>query len=114
MLQVLISVPCVLVSSKRKLAGRLAVMKDVLHFFGQFLVEGTGGLSVFKDLSVSSNFESAKADQKQKFLKWPFNLDMSNEKGISQDDIDAESLGKTQLKNFKRYRRWHMAKVDLC
>ncbi|CAA6657804.1 unnamed protein product [Spirodela intermedia] len=40
--EVLLSIPCVLVTLKRKLAGRLAVMRNALHFFSEFLVEDLG------------------------------------------------------------------------
>ncbi|GLU16070.1 hypothetical protein SLE2022_325200 [Rubroshorea leprosula] len=108
--EVLLSIPCVLVTPKRKLAGHLAVMKDVLHFSGEFLVEGTGGSSVFKTLNASSNSDSAKADQKHKFFKWPIFLDLSSEMGASSDNVEAENLHKKQLK-IKRHRRWNIDKV---
>lgn len=106
--EVLLSVPCVLVTTKRKLAGHLAVMKDVLHFFGEFLVEGTGGSSVFMNLNGSSNCDEAKGDQKQ---KWPLNLDSVSVKGISTDNMESENLHKKHLKNIKRHRRWNIDKI---
>ncbi|EFJ19512.1 hypothetical protein SELMODRAFT_110788, partial [Selaginella moellendorffii] len=45
--QVLLSVSCVLVSPKRKLAGRLEVTHRSLHFHMEFFIEGTGGSMVF-------------------------------------------------------------------
>ncbi|KAK9271394.1 hypothetical protein L1049_026984 [Liquidambar formosana] len=116
--EVLISVHCVLVTPKRKLAGRLAVMKNVLHFFGEFLVEGTGGSSVFKNFHALSNSDSTRPDQlggvqKQKYLKLPINFDLDSEKGISVDNIDAvhENVLQKQLKNVKRHRRWNVGKI---
>eukprot|EP00850_Spirogloea_muscicola_P002934 SM000011S19112 [mRNA] locus=s11:883394:901254:- [translate_table: standard] len=38
---------CVLVSTKRKLAGTLELVKSHLHFHADFLVEGSGGSSLF-------------------------------------------------------------------
>ncbi|XP_023910441.2 BEACH domain-containing protein B isoform X2 [Quercus suber] len=110
--EVLLSVSCVLVTTKRKLAGHLAVMKDVLHFFGEFLVDGTGGSSVFKDFHASSNSDFTKSDQKQKFLKWP-NFDLVPEKGITTDNSDPinENVHQKQLKNVKRHRRWNLGKI---
>lgn len=105
------SLPCVLVTPKRKLAGQLAVMKDVLHFFGEFLVEGTVGSSVFKNLNASSQSESAQADQKPKSFKWAIHLDINSEKGTSPENIEAEILHKKQFKNVKRHRRWNISKV---
>jgi hypothetical protein len=45
-LQVLCSVPCVLITP-RKLAGKLDITRTVMHFSFDFLVEGSGGSSVF-------------------------------------------------------------------
>ncbi|XWS25391.1 hypothetical protein CRYUN_Cryun27aG0064600 [Craigia yunnanensis] len=108
--EIVMSLPCVLVTPKRKLAGQLAVMKDVLHFFGEFLVEGTVGSSVFNNLNASGHSESAGADQKPKSLKWSIHLDINSEKGTS-DNVEAENLHKKQLKNVKRHRRWSIGKI---
>ncbi|XP_054792696.1 BEACH domain-containing protein B isoform X2 [Prosopis cineraria] len=110
--EVLMSIPCVLVTSKRKLAGHLAVMKDVLHFFGQFLVEGTGGSSVFRDFPASSNSDLTKSDPKQRSLKWPVS-DIDIQKGISVSNckiINGNAPVKL-IKCVKRHRRWSMAKI---
>lgn len=104
------SVSCVLVTTKRKVAGNLAVMKSFLHFSGEFLVEGTGGSFVFKNLHSSSNYDTTKPDQKQKLFKWPINFDLSSGR-ISVDNIEAENLHQKQLKNVKRHRRWNIGKV---
>ncbi|KAM6596704.1 hypothetical protein CsatA_007228 [Cannabis sativa] len=112
--EVLTSVPCVLITTKRKLAGRLAVKKSVLHFFGEILVEGTGGLSVFKGFHASSSSDTTKPDQKQKSLRMPIDLDLYSEKGTSADnveDIHENELKKKQLKNIKRHRRWNISKI---
>ncbi|KAD4386161.1 hypothetical protein E3N88_26330 [Mikania micrantha] len=114
--EVLMSLPCVLVTPKRKLAGRLAIMNKVLHFFGEFLVEGTGGSSVFKNIHASGSFDSNKTDnigmQKQKFMKWPFNLDLSSE-GETSDNINAVlgNFRQKQYENIKRHRRWEICKI---
>ncbi|XP_050379175.1 BEACH domain-containing protein B isoform X2 [Argentina anserina] len=112
--EVLTSVPCVLVSSKRKLAGHLAVMKNVLHFFGEFLVEGTGGSSIFRNFPASSNYDLTKSDQKQKFIKQPICFGLDAAKGSMIDKFEAISenvLKRKDLKNIKRYRRWNMGKI---
>ncbi|KAL0366361.1 UNVERIFIED_CONTAM: BEACH domain-containing protein B [Sesamum radiatum] len=57
--KVLMEIPCVLVTPKRKLAGRLAIMKKFLRFFGDYLVEGTGGSSVLKTFYSSGSLISA-------------------------------------------------------
>ncbi|XP_023750494.1 BEACH domain-containing protein B isoform X2 [Lactuca sativa] len=114
--EVLMSVPCVLVTPKRKLAGRLAVMKKFLHFFGEFLVEGTGGSSVFRNIQASGGFDSNRSDnlaaQKQKFMKWPLNLDLTSE-GEASDNINAVlgNLLQKQSENIKRHRRWEIGKI---
>ncbi|KAJ0087368.1 hypothetical protein Patl1_08681 [Pistacia atlantica] len=109
--EVHLSVPCFLVTPKRKLAGRLAVMKKVLHFFGEFLVEGTGGSSVFKDFHGSSSSDLNKPDQKQKIFKWPEYFDLNSEKGLPTDNAEAENLLQKPLKNVKRHRRWNIGKI---
>ncbi|KAK2997904.1 hypothetical protein RJ639_025413, partial [Escallonia herrerae] len=116
--EVLLSVPCVLVTPKRKLAGHLAVMKKFLHFFGEFLVEGTGGSSVFENFNSLSNFDHEKSDQlggvqKQKYLKWPINLDVDYERKNTVESIYAVhgSVFQKQRKNIKRHRRWTIGKI---
>lgn len=114
--EVLLSVPCVLVTPKRKLAGRLAVMKKFLHFFGEFLVEGTGGSSVFRNIQASGGFDSNRNDnlgpQKPKYIKWPLNLDLTSE-GETSDNINAvlSNLLQKQSENIKRHRRWEICKI---
>ncbi|XP_038715869.1 BEACH domain-containing protein B isoform X2 [Tripterygium wilfordii] len=111
--EVLLSVPCILVTPKRKLAGHLAVMKSVLHFFGEFLVEGSGGSSVFKNFHALSSNDSTKGDQKQKSLKWPVYFDLNSEKGLSVDNLEAINVNNRQrnLKHVKRHRRWDIGKI---
>lgn len=104
-----------LVTPKRKLAGRLAVMKTALHFFGEFLVEGTGGSSVFKNFQASSTPDPSKIDLKHKPAKWPLQLGMESEKDptsdISEATNDNAHLRQKQLKTLKRHRRWNIDKV---
>lgn len=104
------SIPCVLVTPKRKLAGRLAIMRKFLHFFGEFLVEGTGGSSVFTNLNSSGNFEPSKPEQlglqKQNFI----NLD--SERRNASDSINSVHGGlQKHFKNIKRHWRWDICKV---
>lgn len=106
--QVLMSVPCVLVTPKRKLGGRLAVMKSVLHFFSEFLVEGTGGSSVFK-----SFHDSGKPDQLGEAQKQNLNFHLDSDKGNASENketVQGNVLQK-QPKNIKRHRRWNICKV---
>ncbi|KAH0942843.1 hypothetical protein HID58_002480 [Brassica napus] len=104
--EVLTSVPCVLITPKRKLAGCLAVMKNVLHFSGEFLVEGTGGSSVFKNFSTSKGGDVTKPDSKQNLVKWssPYERETSL-------DLESEKNNQKPLKKFKRHRRWKIGKV---
>ncbi|MED6216742.1 hypothetical protein PIB30_010777 [Stylosanthes scabra] len=106
--EVLTSVPCVLVTPKRKLAGHLAIMKNVLHFFAQFLVEGTGGSSVFRNFDASTSSDGNKSDQK----KWPAS-DMELQKGITAGNVEVINWnGSAKLMRcVKRHRRWSIAKI---
>lgn len=106
--QVLMSVPCVLVTPKRKLGGRLAVMKSVLHFFSEFLVEGTGGSSVFKSFHDSGKPDQLGEDQKQKLN---FNLDSDKGNASEIKETVHGNVLQKQPKNIKRHRRWNICKV---
>lgn len=109
--EVHVSVPCVLITPKRKLAGRLAVLKSVLHFFGEFLVEGTGGASIFKKLNASGSFDAAKLDQLGGSYKQKSDLD--TEKGSEFDNVNIvhDNILQKQPKNVKRHRRWNVCKI---
>ncbi|KAK6940249.1 hypothetical protein RJ641_029780 [Dillenia turbinata] len=116
--EVMMSIPCVLVSPKRKLAGRLAIMRNALHFFGEFLVEGTGGSSVFKRFNASGSSDSNKLDQlgglqKQKHFKWHSNNDLDAAKGNVVDHTEGlhENLVHKLTKKVKRHRRWNICKI---
>ncbi|XP_068657011.1 BEACH domain-containing protein B [Aristolochia californica] len=115
MTDVLLSVPCVLVTPKRKIAGNLAIMHNVLHFFGEFLVEGTGGSSVFKSFSSS---DSTKCDQLSGTLKSKLNKgalypigDDAKENAATISDIDSEVSLHGEPTKVKRYRRWNICKI---
>ncbi|XP_038876483.1 BEACH domain-containing protein B-like [Benincasa hispida] len=112
--EVLMSTPCILVTPKRKLAGRLAVMKNVLHFFGEFLVEGTGGASTFKNFEVLKSSNLTKLNQRQKSLKWPLHLQLDSRKSTSFDNMEVmndDGYLKRPLKNVRRHRRWDIGKI---
>ncbi|KAL3371685.1 hypothetical protein AABB24_008296 [Solanum stoloniferum] len=116
--EVLMSVPCVLVTPKRKLAGHLAVKKKFLHFFGEFLVEGTGGSSVFRNFDSSGKFDINKSEQlgglqNHKYLKWPMSYDLDNERGRAINSIGAVNNDEHQKhpNNINRHRRWTIFKV---
>lgn len=111
-------IPCVLVTPKRKLAGRLAIMKKSLHFFGEFLVEGTGGSSSIKTYYSSGNFDQCKpehsgAPQRQKFLKLPLSLNVDSERLSTNENIDSVNGDKyqKQRRSIKRHRWWNINNV---
>ncbi|CAL4966889.1 unnamed protein product [Urochloa decumbens] len=95
--KVLCSVRCVLVTPKRKLAGYLDITRTVMHFSFEFLVEGTGGSSVF------SKFK----DKKDSYCK--------NELGgVDRLDGMIETNGvlmQNQSNKIKRHKRWNITKI---
>ncbi|KAL8487834.1 hypothetical protein ACS0TY_024230 [Phlomoides rotata] len=118
--EVLMEIPCVLVTPKRKLAGRLAIMKKSLHFFGEFLVEGTGGSSSIKTYYSSGNLDHCKPEhcgapqsQRQKFLKWPMSLNVDSERLSANENIDSVNGDKyqKQRRSIKRHRWWNINNI---
>lgn len=83
--EVQMSVPCMLVNPKRKLMGQLAIKKNIIHFSGEFLVQGTGGSSVFNRFLESNNSDSSK--------------------------LDAEYIIQDQVNKYKRHRWWDVSKI---
>lgn len=88
------TLPCVLVTTKWKLGGHLTTRRNVLHFSSEFLVEGTGGSSVF------NSFQDHKSN------------DLKNE---SKDKIGNENsdylTNNNQSNKIKRHRRWNLVTV---
>ncbi|XP_038974912.1 BEACH domain-containing protein B isoform X5 [Phoenix dactylifera] len=114
--EVCLSVPCVLVTPKRKMAGHLAIMKNVLHFFGEFLVEGTGGSCVFNNFQDLRNSDSSKYDQmggnqKEKLQKGSISLDADHGKGNAVNIMDSDASKYNQPNKIKRHRRWNVSKI---
>nr|XP_029116201.1 BEACH domain-containing protein B isoform X4 [Elaeis guineensis] len=114
--EVHLQVPCVLVTPKRKMAGHLAIMQSVLHFFGEFLVEGTGGSSVFNKFQDLRNSDSSKYDQmggnqKEKLQKGSISLDADHGKGNAVDIMDSDASKYNQPNKIKRHRRWNVSKI---
>ncbi|KAK1395990.1 Beach domain-containing protein b [Heracleum sosnowskyi] len=109
--EVLMSASCVLVTPRRKLAGNLAVMKNSLHFIGMFLVEGTGGSSVFENLNTLENFDTSKPDQPGVERKCLIRL--KSRRGHAIDSLNAThgSALEKQAKTIKRHRRWNISKI---
>nr|CAD1832089.1 unnamed protein product [Ananas comosus var. bracteatus] len=102
-------VPCVLVTPKRKLAGHLAIMQNVLHFSGEFLVEGTGGSSVFNSFQNQKNLDSTKYDQTGGFQKQKPNIERG--KGNATDIIEFNASMNNRPNKIKRHRRWNLTMV---
>ncbi|XP_040380752.1 BEACH domain-containing protein B-like isoform X2 [Oryza brachyantha] len=100
--KVLCSVHCVLITPKRKLAGQLDITRTVLHFSFQFLVEGTGGSSVFSKFK-----ETEDSDCK------------SDLGGVERLDGGRDYVTKTpngvlmqkQSQKIKHHRRWNITKI---
>lgn len=113
-------IPCVLVTPRRKLAGRFAIMKKSLHFFAESCVEGTGGSSVLKAYYSSGNFDQFKPEhsggpQRQKFLKLPMNLNVDSERLSYHENVDIVNGDKYQKqhRSIKRHRSWNIFDVRL-
>lgn len=103
---------CVLVAPRRKLAGRLAIMKKSLHFFAESFVEGTGGSSVLKTYGSSGPVDECKPEhsggpQRQKFQKGPTSLNVDPE---NIDMVNGDKYQK-QHKSIKRHRWWNIFDV---
>ncbi|KAL8030230.1 hypothetical protein ABFX02_14G273200 [Erythranthe guttata] len=117
--EVLREIPCVLVTPKRKLAGRLAIMKNFLHFFGEFLVEGSGGSSsALKTYYSSDNFDHSKPEtvgvpHRQKFLKWPMPLTFDSQKPNVNQNTNSinQDNDQKQHKSIKHHRWWKISKI---
>jgi hypothetical protein len=92
--QVVSTLPCVLVTLKWKLGGHLTIRRNALHFSGEFLVEGTGGSSVFNSFQ----------DHKSKDLK----IESKDKNGNDNSDYLTNN---NQSNKTKRHRRWNLVTV---
>ncbi|TVU00170.1 hypothetical protein EJB05_54428 [Eragrostis curvula] len=104
-IEVLSSVHCVLVTPKRKLAGQLTITRNALHFSFEFMVEGTGGSSVFnrfQDKKDSDSKPDLGGSEKQKG-----NLDVG--RGNAAESCDT--LTKSQSNKIKHHRRWKITRI---
>ncbi|KAJ0974642.1 hypothetical protein J5N97_016607 [Dioscorea zingiberensis] len=101
--EVQFSIPCVLVTPKRKLAGYLSLMQNVLHFFGEFLVEGTGGASVFKNFDGLRTSDSNKRDLVGGISK--------HKQPGGAENINANAVSENQPSKIKWHRRWNVSKI---
>ncbi|XP_042456540.1 BEACH domain-containing protein B isoform X2 [Zingiber officinale] len=112
--EVHLSTLAVFITPKRKLAGHLAIMQNVLHFSGEFLVEGTGGSSVFRNFNDTGNLDSRKSEPlgsipKQKSHKG-LTFDSTRGKGsIDSEDLDVSAQHKCN--KIKLHRRWNLSTI---
>lgn len=120
--QVLLSVVCILVAPKRKVAGRLEVMRSSLHFYGEFVVEGTGGQSVFTrsgGLNYPDGISTETPEKGSLKPKINFREKSSTEGGDFEKGNAMERLDPMQQctthggpsKDVKRHRRWDLSQV---
>jgi len=111
-----------MVSAKRKVAGRLEIMQSSLHFYGEFIVEGTGGRSVFNStggfnypdaVTMEKGFSKPKMSGRKDFFDGT-----EGDRGIAMERLDPIQGG--LLKGIKRHSRWDLSQVrphisnDLC
>lgn len=111
------SISCVLISPKRKLAGKLLIMQKILHFTGHFLVEGTAGSSVLNKFSDGNTSDPKNSDHlngtdKQKQSKGIKSFESSYGKGNAIDVLDTDDLLQNKTSKIKLHRRWNISKVD--
>lgn len=102
-----------MVSAKRKVAGRLEIMQSSLHFYGEFIIEGTGGRSVFNSaggfnypdaVTMEKGFSKPKMSGRKDFL------DGSEvDRGNAMERLDPIQGG--LLKGIKRHSRWDLSQV---
>jgi hypothetical protein len=103
--QVLSSVHCVLVTPKRKLAGQLTITRNALHFSFEFMVEGTGGSSVF------NRFQDKKDSDSKNELGGLEKLKGSLDGGRGNAAESCDILIKNQSNKIKHHRRWKITRV---
>nr|XP_015625233.1 BEACH domain-containing protein B isoform X4 [Oryza sativa Japonica Group] len=101
---ILSSVQCVLVTPKRKLAGQLTITQKALHFSFEFLVEGTGGTSVF------NRYQEKDSDPKND-LGGAEKLKGSLDGGRGNATESGDALMKNTSNNIKHHRRWKISRI---
>ncbi|XP_066329470.1 BEACH domain-containing protein B-like isoform X1 [Miscanthus floridulus] len=104
-IEVLSSVHCVLVTPKRKLAGQLTITRNALHFSFEFLVEGTGGSSVFDRFQDKKDSDSK--NEMGGLEKVKGNLDGG--RGNAAESSDTQI--KNQSGKIKHHRRWKITRI---
>ncbi|KAH9551888.1 hypothetical protein CY35_09G037400 [Sphagnum magellanicum] len=121
--EVLLSVACVLVAPKRKVAGHLKVMRASLHFHGEFVVEGTAGRSVFNHLGGLSYPDGISSETPEKgthrlkgrYRKESFAEAADLEKSNYSERLDLPQQNATTqgppFNGVKRHKRWDLSQV---
>ncbi|KAH9329817.1 hypothetical protein KI387_001925, partial [Taxus chinensis] len=115
--EVLLSVSCVVITPKRKMAGHLDVMKTSLHLYVEFVVEGTGGSRVFNSqggLNYPYNTESVHLERSLKQKIYLVHAGGDSEKGNPMerfDPVQQRAFSGKQPMDVKRHRRWDICKV---
>ncbi|PUZ74193.1 hypothetical protein GQ55_1G045900 [Panicum hallii var. hallii] len=104
-IEVLSSVHCVLVTPKRKLAGQLTITRNALHFSFEFLVEGTGGSSVFNRFQDKKDSDSK--NETGGLEKPKSNLDGGRGNAAESSDTQIKS----QSNKIKHHRRWKITRI---
>uniref|UniRef100_A0A0E0JVW3 BEACH domain-containing protein B n=1 Tax=Oryza punctata TaxID=4537 RepID=A0A0E0JVW3_ORYPU len=102
---VLSSVQCVLVTPKRKLAGQLTITQKALHFSFEFLVEGTGGTSVF------NRYQEKKDSDPKNDLGGAEKLKGSLDGGRGNATESGDALMKNTSNKIKHHRRWKISRI---
>lgn len=122
--QVLLSVACVLVAPKRKVAGHLKVMRASLHFHRDFVVEGTAGRSVFNHLGGLSYPDGISSETPEKGthrLKGRYRKESFAEAADLEKSNYSERLDLTQqtataqgppFNGVKRHKRWDLSQAS--
>uniref|UniRef100_A0A453NF75 BEACH domain-containing protein n=1 Tax=Aegilops tauschii subsp. strangulata TaxID=200361 RepID=A0A453NF75_AEGTS len=103
--EVLSSVHCVLVTPKRKLAGQFTITRNALHFSFEFLVEGTGGSSVFNKFQDNKESDAKSELGSVEKLKGNSDVGRGNEAG------SGDALMKSQSSKIKHHRRWKITRI---
>ncbi|KAJ7525246.1 hypothetical protein O6H91_17G043300 [Diphasiastrum complanatum] len=121
--EVVMSVSCVLVAPRRKVAGRLEIMLTSLHFYGEFVVEGSGVSSVFssscdlsyRDCSDEGSHEEVKykgereyADPQKLAAK---SFEMSDKITGGCNAVESSFGHGRKFQNVKRHKRWNISQI---
>ena len=131
LLQVLLSLPCALVTAKRKLAGRLELTRSSLHFYVEFVVDGNKSASLFDDkgqlrhdfsAEAASPQEGSRADETGRPKKGSAAVGgqglLRSPRGVAGKPVELLNAATTKSSNFqedvKRHRSWPLLYVSMA